>query len=94
MPPHKNNKTAIIKEREQNKTKKQKQGRQKHQSIRKQKIAITKENQNKAKRTKKHYPLPYTFMEDTVRHNITQMISVIKAYITCLLVIMIMEPTP
>ena len=53
MPPHKNNKTAIIKEREQNKTKKQKQGRQKHQSIRKQKNSNNKGKSEQSKKDKK-----------------------------------------
>ena len=35
------------------------------------------------------YPLPHAFMKDTVRHNTAQMTSTIKAYVSCLLVIII-----
>ena len=38
---------------------------------------------------KKSYPLPHAFMEDTIRHNIAQMTSTSKAYIPCLLAIII-----
>ena len=38
---------------------------------------------------KKSYPPSRVFMEDTIRHNIAQMTSANKAYIPCLLVIII-----
>ena len=47
---------------------------------------------NTKKQTKQNrtsYPLTYAFMEDTIKHNIAQMTSTGKAYIPCLLVIII-----
>ena len=41
------------------------------------------------KRNRASYLLPHAFMEDTIRHNIAQMTSTSKAYIPCLLVIII-----
>ena len=38
------------------------------------------------------YPLPHAFMEDTIRLNIAQMTSTSKAYVPCLLLIIIMMP--
>ena len=42
-----------------------------------------------AKRNRTSYPLPHAFMEDTIRHDIAQMTSTSKAYIPCVLVIII-----
>ena len=43
----------------------------------------------KTEKKKTSSPLPHGFMEDTVRHNIAQMTSASKAYIPCLLAIII-----
>ena len=56
-----------------------------------------KQTSNKYEKTNKQnepqqvtsYPLPHAFVENTIRHNIAQMTSTSKAYIPCLLVIII-----
>lgn len=56
-------------------------------------VKETYKKQTKTKINKKQhktsYLLPHAFMEDTVRHDIAQMTSTSKAYITYLLVIMV-----
>ena len=46
-------------------------------------------NKSKKKNTHTSYPLAHAFMEDTIMHIIAQMIPTSKAYISCLLVIII-----
>ena len=63
-------------------------GKQKYRLTKKaEKKQIQKNKQTKQNRTS--YPLTYAFMEDTIKHNIAQMTSTSKAYIPCLLVIII-----
>ena len=44
---------------------------------------------NETKQNRTSYPLPHAFMGDTIRHNIAQLTLTSKAYIPCLLVIII-----
>ena len=50
---------------------------------------VSPRKKKKKEKARASYLLPHAFMEDTIRHNIAQMTSTSKAYIPCLLAIII-----